>query len=128
MKSLLFRWGFFITLGVVLHACTQPGIIGSNLLEGDRIDVSFTDTIPFIMYLQPTDSIKTYDTEVDEQLIGYLCGQFRDPVFGLSEAVINAQLGLNAAEPPDFEGATLDSMVMILLIFVVILFLAILIR
>ena len=114
MKSLLFHWGLLIVLGVSLNACTQPGIIGSNLLEGDQIGVGFTDTLPFIMYLQPTDSVKTYDTEIDEQLIGYLCGQFRDPVFGLSEAIINAQLGLNAAEPPDFEGGTLDSMVMIL--------------
>ncbi|MBK8489448.1 MAG: DUF4270 family protein [Saprospirales bacterium] len=114
MKSLLFRWGLFAALGVLLNSCTQPGIIGSDLLKGDQIGVSFTDTLPFIAYVQLTDSVKTYGSDLGEQLNSYLCGQFADPVFGLSSAVINAQLVLNSGNPPNFEGATLDSMVLIL--------------
>ncbi|MBK7410445.1 MAG: DUF4270 family protein [Saprospirales bacterium] len=114
MKSLLFRWGLFAALGVLLNSCTQPGIIGSDLLKGDQIGVSFTDTLPFIAYVQLTDSVKTYGSDLGEQLNSYLCGQFADPVFGLSSAVINAQLVLNGGNPPNFEGATLDSMVLIL--------------
>ena len=114
MKIFPFRWGLFIALGLFINSCTQPGIIGSDLLEGDQIDVLFTDQVHFTTYLQTTDSLKTYSSESGEQLLGYLCGQFDDPVFGLSTAVINAQLRLDAGNPPDFEGAVLDSVVLVL--------------
>ena len=113
MKIILFAWGLLITLGM-LNSCTQPGIIGSDLLKQDQLDVTFTDQVNFITYLQATDSLKTYGPDAGEQLLGFLCGQFSDPVFGLSTSVINAQLRLNTANPPDFDGATLDSMVLIL--------------
>lgn len=113
MKIILFAWGLLITLGM-LNSCTQPGIIGSDLLKQDHLDVIFTDQVNFITYLQATDSLKTYGPNAGEQLLGFLCGQFSDPVFGLSTSVINAQLRLNTANPPDFDGATLDSMVFIL--------------
>ena len=111
MKILPFSWGLFIALGLFLDSCTQPGLIGSDLLEGDQIDVSFTDQVHFITYLQTTDSLKTYGSESGEKLLGFLCGQFADPIFGLSTAVINAQLRLDGGDPPDFEGAVLDSVV-----------------
>ncbi|MCB9284769.1 MAG: DUF4270 family protein [Lewinellaceae bacterium] len=114
MKSLLFRWGLFIALGALLHSCTQPGIIGSDLLQQDQIDVLYTDTLPFLAYLQQTDSIKTYGPDLGESLSYFLCGQFSDPVLGLSSAVINTQMKLSVIDPPDFADATLDSMVLTL--------------
>jgi hypothetical protein len=115
MRSLPFQWGLLATLALLFaNACTQSGIIGSDLLEQDQIDVEFTDELPFLAYLQPTDSLKTFDPEGVDRLTGFLCGQFDDPVFGLTQAVINAQFRLNFSNPPDFEGAVLDSMVLIL--------------
>jgi len=114
MKKFPFCWGLFIALGSLLNSCTQPGIIGSDLLEGDQINVEFTDQLGFTAYLRTTDSIQTYGPGPNEQLFGYMCGQFSDPVFGLTTAVINAQLLFTGGFPPDFEGAVLDSMVFIL--------------
>lgn len=114
MKRILSPWGIFAALGLLLSACSQSGIIGSDLLEGDQISVVFTDEIPFTAYLQTTDSIATYDPDAGATLGGFLCGQFADPVFGLTEAVVNAQIRLESGNPPDFVGAVLDSAVLIL--------------
>lgn len=114
MRRFPFFWGLFAALGLLINSCTQPGIIGSDLLEGDQIDVIFTDQVNFTAYLQTTDSLKTWGPVEGEQLGGFLCGNFLDPVFGLSTAVVNAQLRLDPLTTLDFEGAVLDSMVLVL--------------
>jgi hypothetical protein len=115
MKLIPFRWAIFMAFGVFFAACNQPGIIGSDLLEQDRIEFSFTDTFPFLTYLKTTDSLRTYGPLEGQQLLGFLCGQFDDPVFGRATAVVNAQVRLNpAASSPFFKDAALDSVVLVL--------------
>lgn len=100
-------------LGFLISACSQSGIIGSDLLQQDRLDIEFTDSVRFQAYIQKTDSILTFDP-AGNFLGSFLCGQFADPVFGLTDAVISAQLRFTPNSPPAFQGAVLDSMVLIL--------------
>lgn len=114
MKKNLFPWGFLAALGLLISACSQSGIIGSDLLQQDQIDIEFTDEVRFNAYIQKSDSVLIYDPLGGDFLSGYLCGQFADPVFGLSQAAVSAQFRLIPGSPPDFRNAVLDSMVLVL--------------
>jgi len=114
MKRNHLPWGLLAALGLLISACSQSGIIGSDLLQQDQIDIEFTDEVHFNAYIQETDSILIYDPEAGDFLSGYLCGQFADPVFGLTQAAVSAQFRLIPGSPPDFKNAVLDSMVLVL--------------
>jgi hypothetical protein len=113
MKLLFNPTGWFIALAIFMTSCNEPTIIGSGLLENDRLEIGFTDTLSLSGQTIPGDSVRTYDPSTANQLANFLCGQFVDPIFGTSTSVINAQFLLNS-ETPDFDGAELDSIVLIL--------------
>ncbi|MEM1219821.1 MAG: DUF4270 family protein [Bacteroidota bacterium] len=96
----------------LIFACSKPTIIGSDLLEQDLINVGFTDTSTLRAFTRMGDSTRTYDPALGNQLEAYLCGQFRDPIFGLTKAVPTFQIRLNTI-PPDFENAVVDSIVFV---------------
>jgi len=118
MRNSIFALAVLLAALFSLNSCNDPTIIGSDLLSGDQIDVSFTDTISMQARTIIGDSIRTYSPNPTLQLISYLCGEMDDPIFGTSTSQIFAGLSLNNGNSPNpaFSdvGVGLDSIVLIL--------------
>jgi len=97
-------------------SCSRPTPIGSDLLEQDRSNVLFTDTLSLIASTVSEDSVLTYSSDPTRQLSVYLCGQLDDPVFGKASAEINTQFRYGSTGVPDFsaDNIRLDSVVLLL--------------
>lgn len=113
MKYYLQLLGCCLISVTFLPSCNKPSLIGSDLLLEDQLDVGFSDTFQLTAYSTLGDSVRTYDPEPNNQLNGYLCGRFEDPIMGFSTALMTFQYRLDL-DPPDFENAQLDSMVLVL--------------
>ncbi|MCB0640465.1 MAG: DUF4270 family protein [Phaeodactylibacter sp.] len=101
-----------ITFGaLLLQACNDASVIGSDLLEQDQINVAFTDTTTLIAYSIQGDSALTYDPE--NPILTSLFGQFEDPIFGVANSTINTQFSLSS-QKPNLENVTVDSVVITL--------------
>ncbi len=111
---------YSIVLWTVLSNCSDPIVIGTDLLEQDLVEVSFTDTMTLrsktlapirtVSYAPPFDIGFTRETL--NQLDSYVFGNFVDPIFGTTQASIYIQPQLSAR--PDFQGAVVDSLVLVL--------------
>ncbi len=77
---------------LVTTSCNEPSLIGAEVVDPDRADVEFTDTLTLKATTILGDSIQTYNSL--NLLNNYLCGNFDDPIFGKSQAIINTQLRL----------------------------------
>ncbi|MEM1320919.1 MAG: DUF4270 family protein [Bacteroidota bacterium] len=103
-------------LAVVLFiasACNRPTPVGADLLDQDKADVFFTDTLSLITRSVSVDSVQTYSSDISRQSTIYLCGDLQDPIFGKAQSTIYSQFRFNST-PPNFENATLDSIVLLL--------------
>jgi hypothetical protein len=96
-----------------IAACNEPGLIGSDLVEDEQVELFFTDTIhPQISTIRG-DSVRIYAPSI-ATLDNYLFGNFNDPVFGNSIASLYFRLKAPEVNP-DFDIANrIDSIVLIL--------------
>ena len=85
-------------------SCSRPTPIGADLLEQDRANVLFTDTLDIIASTVSEDSVLTYSSDPTRQLRVYLCGQLDDPVFGKASSEIYTQFRYGSTGAPDFFG------------------------
>lgn len=108
----------FMLFLLATTSCNEPSLIGADVIDSDRPDVVFTDTLTLFTSSVRDDSIRTFDDL--NLLTTYLCGNFEDPIFGISEAEINTQLRLTGTpDPANFTkipggNAKLDSVVFVL--------------
>ena len=107
-------------LGLMV-GCTDPTIVGEELLEGDKVQPGFTDTITVSSYTSRLDSFRTFSSALSGQLGRYAVGDYKDPIFGSMKAstVIQARMQRDpiffTLNPPSFgAGATVDSVVLVL--------------
>ena len=82
----------------LFNACNDPTSIGSDLLEGDQLDLDYTDTLTIISKtVRDADSVITFSTSSSTpasfRLSAYLAGNFDDPIFGRSESSIYSENG-----------------------------------
>ncbi len=113
MKRMLLAF-FVLTVGMLfVSSCNEPSPLGAELLEGDQANIKNTDSITFNTITVKEDSILVYDPDPAIDFNNFLIGDYNDPIFGNVKADLNAQLwpSFNA---PDFQGAILDSLVLIL--------------
>jgi len=116
-KQIIFAISFLILLGLGT-SCNEPSVIGAEVVDPDRADVEFTDTLTILASSVTEDSVLTYSSL--NLLSSYLCGQLDDPIFGKSTAVINTQLRLTGTpDSTTFEGIAdgeveLDSVVFVM--------------
>ncbi len=104
----------FLTISsLFLASCSDPTLVGAGLLDQDQADVGFTDTLSIRATAIARDSIRTYTPFTSSQLATYLLGNFNDPVLGRSSSSIYGQIYPENSSP-DFEGAVLDSVVLVL--------------
>ncbi|MEN0005421.1 MAG: DUF4270 family protein [Bacteroidota bacterium] len=112
MKGLhLSLWATLLLL--LIHACSDPTLVGSDLLDSDRITVEFTDTIRVVARTTRGDSVRTYAPNFDSQINTYLFGDMSDPVFGRSVSSIYFQ-PLPEVSNPDFFDIRIDSVILVL--------------
>ncbi|NRB52421.1 MAG: DUF4270 family protein [Saprospiraceae bacterium] len=105
----------------LLVGCTDPTIVGEELLEGDKVQPGFTDTISITSYTSRLDSFRTFSSSLAGQLGRYAVSDFKDPIFGSMKAstVIQARMQRDpiffTLNPPTFaSGTTVDSIVLVL--------------
>lgn len=114
----MFATSIFIMFLFATTSCNEPSLIGADVIDSDRLDVVFTDTLTLFASSVKDDSIRTFDDL--NLLTTYLCGKLKDPILGISEAEINTQLRLtgtpdsaNFVKIPSGD-AKLDSVVFVL--------------
>ncbi len=101
----------FILLHIIF-ACTEPTPIGSELLEEDQANLSFSNAIPVNAKTVEGTPIPSYSPFATFQLPTYLFGEINDPTFGKSTASIYTQVSRNF-EPPFSEGIfAIDSIIL----------------
>lgn len=105
--------GVCMMILLLVSSCTDPIMVGAALFEEDQASVGFNDTLEVITRTIPGDSVRTYSPLTSQQLRSYRLGRFQDPVFGTTEASLYLQPLLERLRP-DFTGAVLDSIVLVL--------------
>lgn len=109
----------------LFNACNDPTSIGSDLLDGDQLNLDYTDTLTLISRnVREADSVLTFSTSSFDpasfRLTAHLVGNFNDPIFGRSESSIYSSLTLLGGVIPNFakgeflDDVSLDSMVLVL--------------
>jgi hypothetical protein len=110
----------FLLLGVALltqTACNEPTLIGDDLVDEDRLNISFTDTLSLEASVKKIDRIVVFDTiasTINGAVFQYAVGRLEDPVFGKFTAELSFQVRLNEAflRPTEFDSAEVDSVVL----------------
>ncbi|MEL7020247.1 MAG: DUF4270 family protein [Bacteroidota bacterium] len=116
MKSNLLTLIASLSIAIVFSltsSCSDPTLVGADLLEEEQVSVKVIDTISLQTYTEQYDSVLTYSPFESSQLSDYLVGKMSDPVFGSTESVLYAQL-LLGNESLDLTDATFDSLVLVL--------------
>ncbi|MCB0577898.1 MAG: DUF4270 domain-containing protein [Phaeodactylibacter sp.] len=107
---------FALVLAVIASAysCADPTQVGAGLLEEDRADVGFSDTLSIVSSTVANDSIRTYSPFSSSQLGTYLLGNLNDPVFGRSSSSIYAQVYPQSSSPGFGAATVVDSIILVL--------------
>ena len=95
MKNFLFHLTFLGFCLANLFSCTNPLETGSELLDDDLINVQNIDTFKITSTTIPGDSLLVYSipTTASSGLINrYFFGKLNDPIFGITDVVIQSQL------------------------------------
>jgi hypothetical protein len=95
MKNFLFHLTVLGFCLANLFSCTNPLETGSELLDNDLINVQNIDTFKITSTTIPGDSLLVYSipTTASSGLINrYFFGKLNDPIFGLTDVVLQSQL------------------------------------
>ncbi|MEM9919709.1 MAG: DUF4270 family protein [Bacteroidota bacterium] len=118
MKKHVFAW-LFLAAGVVLlslGSCTESSPLGAELVDQDKNQVEFQDTVTIEASTVDEGIIRTYSPDQTLQLTTYMFGNLVDPIFGSIDASFYSQFRYSTAGAPSFQddGITLDSLVLML--------------
>ncbi len=113
MKRMLLALSVLAVGMLLVSSCNKASVLGADLVEGSQANIKHTDSITFKTTTIEDDSILVFDPDPNIQFNNFFIGNFDDPVFGNTKANFNAQLWLSA-NAPNFEGAVLDSVILIL--------------
>lgn len=115
MKDLT-SWLLFVLFALALlftQSCNDPTTLGSELLEEDRTQLSFFDTITMEAVMEPGSPVLI--TSTLNSYPAYLFGKMSDPIFGTSTAEIFMQLQPFEGDIPFLgNGYVIDSVVLAL--------------
>ena len=117
-----------IVMAISLNFCSDPTLVGSDLLDDLKANVDVVDTISIVSSTTIGDSVVTFRPYVpftanpySGQLQRFLLGNFEDPIYGKSSTSIYIQprIGVYTNEnenfdPPNFENDIIDSIILVL--------------
>lgn len=95
-----------------IFSCSEPTLIGSELLDEDRVNLRFTDQTPIAGKTVLGNTLQTYSPFTAAKLDNSLLGSFDDADFGKGDASIYTQFSLGTQAAPDAFGATVDSIIL----------------
>lgn len=101
---------------LTVFSCTQFEDIGSDLVDGDQLDISTDTMVDYELHTFQRDSLLAYvrqGLESDFVPTTHILGQYDDPVFGYTRYDMTAQVQLSPSGV-DFSGATFDSAFLLL--------------
>lgn len=105
------RIGYFLLIIMMATACKKAAIVGLQVTpEDDLLNSKFTDTVSIHSYSVYEDSIRTDNGIANRSLLG----DFKDPIFGRTQAAIIGQLVLSRNDLKFGANTVLDSAVLIL--------------
>lgn len=105
----------FLWIGVILvaAACSKSTLVGSELLENEKADVQYTDSMKLMFTSVVDDSVQTFPASLDRRLENYLLGQIDDPVFGTCASEIYMHMGLGfSTNPLNLLAGEIDSVIL----------------
>ncbi len=109
MRSSLAYGLLFIFIGLLCQDCNDPALFGSDLLKDDEINLKYVDSFSIEAQTLLDTGFITFDSRT-RFLSKMPIGNFKDPIFGTTDARIFVQFSQSVFSPrPDFMGATLDS-------------------
>jgi hypothetical protein len=91
--------------------CGDPSPIGTGVLDGERLNIQYTDTLGLSAKTIDADPLTSYRFNLD--IRDRILGQLDDPLTGVTGTELYARLRLSSAEP-EFEGAVIDSVILVL--------------
>jgi len=103
---------FLLLAFAAFFSCSDPALIGSELLEEDQANLQFTSDIPIQAKSFDGTALQTYSPFAALQLTRHLFGNFEDPIMGITEASIYTQIALGSQSPPNFVIRSFDSIVL----------------
>jgi len=101
----------------VLFSCKKSTELGSDLLDEDEIKLGFTDTFNLDGWSLKSDSVlscylSSSTSDSNYSFSYFLCGNYKDPLFGKISAEPCFQFRLNNSTGTDMQGGILDSVVL----------------
>lgn len=93
-------------------SCSDPALIGSELLQEDQANLQFTSDVPIQAKSVEGIALQTFSPFAALQLNRHLFGNFQDPIMGTTEASIYTQISLGPQTPPAFGIRSFDSIVL----------------
>ena len=103
---------FILITFAAFFSCSDPALIGSELLEEDQANLQFSSDIPIQARSIEGAALQTYSPFASLQLNRHLFGNFQDPLMGTTEASIYTQIALGVQSPPNFIIRSFDSIVL----------------
>lgn len=103
---------FLLIAFTAFFSCSDPSLIGSELLEEDQANLQFTTEVPIQAKSIAGTPLQTYSPFAALQLTRHLFGNFEDPLMGTTEASIYTQIALGVQSPPNFAIRGFDSIVL----------------
>jgi len=116
MKNFLFHLTFLGLSMAAVFSCTNPIDTGSGLLDEDLVNVQNVDTFKITSTTVPGDSLLVFSIPTSASsgfLSRYFFGKLDDPIFGLTDALIQTQFVPVVQSHPGL-GIKVDSLVLVL--------------
>lgn len=115
-RTILFLFIGYL-LSVPFISCNEPSLIGADLTDEDRLNISFTDTTHIDAEVFKVERIVGFDSissTINGSVFQYAVGRLNDPVFGKTTAELSFQIRLNEAfiSPGELDTAVIDSVVL----------------
>ena len=110
----------FFSIVLFLSQCSDPTLVGADLLDDFKSTIEFTDTISVSSQTVEGDTALTFSpfinfsaTPFSGQMVSHLFGDYKSDVYGRTKSSVYGQITLNST-PPNFEEATLIDLELIL--------------
>lgn len=103
---------FLLIAVAAFFSCSDPSLIGSDLLLEDQANLQFTTEVSIQAKSVAGTALQTYSPFAALQLSRHLFGNFEDPLMGTTEASIYTQISLGAQTAPNFAIRSFDSIVL----------------
>lgn len=103
----------FILMAITaIFSCSDPALIGSELLQEDQANLQFTDEVLVEAKTVVGDPLQTFSPFLSLQLNRHPFGNFADPLVGTTAASIYTQIALGIQEPPNNAIRDFDSVIL----------------